>query len=111
MLFDINSVEFAGLIAYGALDTLFLVDFMRLFFLARNGLLGAFPEANPAAGAVFFVNLVIEEPFADACGAFLLPDVGFVLVSKIPQRAQNRVGRSATEGAEGEVVHGVRNSL
>lgn len=97
MLFDINSIEFAGLIAYGALDALFLVDFVRFFFLARNCLMGAFPEANPATGAVVRVNLVIEESLADACGAFLFVDVGFILVSKISKRAQNRVSRSAAE--------------
>ncbi len=100
MLFDIYSVEFAGLIAYGALGALFLVYPVRFFFLTRNCLLRAFPEANMAAVAVLFVYLVIEEPFADARGAFFVVYVGFILVSEIPQSAQNRVGRSAAECAK-----------
>ncbi len=96
MLFNIDGAEFTGLVAYSTMGALFLVYLVRFFFLACNCLLGAFPEANLAAIAVLLVYLVIEEPFADTCGAFVVAYVGFVLVSKIPQGAQNRVGRSAT---------------
>ena len=100
MLFDIYRAKFAGIITYGTLGALFLVYPVRFFFLARNCPLRAFPEANMAAVTVFLVYLVIKEPFADACRAFLIVYVGFVLVSKIPQSAQNRVGRSAAECAK-----------
>ena len=62
-----------------------------------------------AAVAFFLVYLIIEEPFADTRGAFLIVYVGFVLVSKIPQSAQNRVGRSAAECAKREIIHSIRD--
>ena len=49
MLFDIYGAEFTGFVAYSTLGALFLVYLVRFFFLARNCLLGAFPEANLAA--------------------------------------------------------------
>jgi hypothetical protein len=83
VLADGYCIKLACVITDAAFDAFFLLDQMGFFLFPGYRLLGAFAEAHPAAGAGFFIDLIVKEGFADAGRTFFVLNVLFVFVAKI----------------------------
>jgi hypothetical protein len=97
---DFDRIKLAAVITDSAFDALVLMDAVRLLFISRHSLLGAFLETDVAAGAGFRVDFILEQRLADAGRAFLVPDMGFVFVPEVQNVGQNWVGGGCPEAAE-----------
>jgi hypothetical protein len=64
-LTNLDSIKFTGLVADAAFDAFFLIYGVQFFLFAGNGLLRTFAKAHLASGAVFFVNFIMKERFAN----------------------------------------------
>ncbi len=72
---------------------------MGFFLLTGYGFLRAFKCAQMAAIAGFFIDLVMEKGFAHPCRAFLVFNMGLVLITEIAYGCEHRVGGRGPQAA------------
>jgi len=73
---------------------------MDLFPLAAYGLHRTILQTQKTADTFFRFNMINNEILADQSRTAFVPDVGFVLVSEIPERGQNGIGRCLPQAAQ-----------
>jgi hypothetical protein len=80
---------------------------VQLLFLPTDTLLGTDPGANPAAVADLRVNEERDQVFAHPGRAFVVHNMGQILIPEISDGGQDRVGGGAAQGAQGKVPDGL----
>src|ERR1035438_4928249 len=99
-LYADNGFELAGMRTDPALNAERLVDGVRLFLLAGDGMDGTPPGARRAALAFGRVYAGLGQRFALAGGAMLVKYVGVVFLAEMAQRGEDRIGSRLPQPAE-----------
>jgi len=80
-----DCIKLAGLIAGPALHAFLFVQLMGFFLLPGNRIHRTNLKTGSAARALFRVDGKRDEPFTVFGRAFLVSNMGFILISKIPK--------------------------
>jgi hypothetical protein len=88
-----------------ALDAPLLFNHMRLALGALYALHRAFPGANSTTGAFFRVNAELNQAFALAGRTLPVENMGLVLIPKITQGSQNRIGGPLAQPAQRSLAY------
>src|SRR3972149_1599190 len=89
-----HRVKLADIVTNPAFGTFHRVDGLGLFLFTLDGPRWTLSDTHHATVALFRVNAVSGQPFADAGRAPAFADVRLIFVAEIGQSGQDGIGRS-----------------